>query len=386
MRKILMRKILQRELSILWYDRRIVLVVMLAAASLYAALVGNLYRHEIVEQIPVAVCDLDDSQLSRQLTDDVSAADQYHFIGETRHMPEAEEWLRDKQAAAVLVIPSGFADDFYSGRPVILGFLQDGTNTLVSGYASSPMTYLVAYWSAKYRTAAIMRHGTPEVPIASVGLSVRSIGNPTQSYLAFYTYGVMLMAAQIGIMMAYALSVQSDVRKDYYREYGFLRVTFVKGVLYWWLSSIAVFLGILLLVMAFRLPFHGSWLQMLSICAAFLFSVEGLVGLLALYFRTKIALVQCLVFYTLPAFLVAGYIWPEQGMTGLMRVISCLQPVHYAITDFRQLAMVGMSPTFTQHILILCAVGISGHLLTVAGLKWLSARRCRGGGETNRGY
>ncbi len=372
-----MKEILRREWSILWHGRRIVLFVLMVAASAYATLVGNLYQHQIVENIPVAVCDLDASDLSRQLEADVADANQYRLVGETGELPEAEAWLKSHRAAAVVVIPRGFADDFYSGRHVTLGFLQDGTNTLVAGYASAPMTYIAAYWSAKYRETAAMMHGTPELPAASVSLGVRNLGNPTQSYLAFYTYGVMLMAAQIGMMMAYALSVQGDARKTYYRKHGFLKVTFAKGMFYWLLSFLSVLLGILLLAMVFRLPFHGSWLQILAICAVFLFAVEGLVGLPALFFRTKLALVQCLVFYSLPAFLAAGYIWPEEGMIGLVQWLSVLQPVHYSMIDFRQLAMTGTAAAYGRHVLVLLSMGVVGHILTVAGLKRIADQQYR---------
>ena len=76
-----MLQIIQRELRLLIHERFMVFFVLMFAASAYALLIGNLYCGEIVQNIPVAVCDLDDSALSRELIRDVADADQYDFRG-----------------------------------------------------------------------------------------------------------------------------------------------------------------------------------------------------------------------------------------------------------------------------------------------------------------
>ena len=136
-----------------------------------------------------------------------------------------------------------------------------------------------------------MANSTPEISFAPVTLSLRLPANPTQSYLAFYMYGVMLMAAQIGMIMVFSMSIHEDFRAGFFRQ-----------------------------------------------------------GLL-------IALVQTMVFYTLPAFLLSGYIWPEVDMTEIIRWVSMLQPVHYVLTDFRILSLTGVAPQINQHAAILFAIG-----------------------------
>jgi ABC-2 type transport system permease protein len=209
-----------------------VFFVLLAAASAYALLIGMLYIGQTVQTIPVAVCDLDQSALSRQLVRDVASADTYHFVGTTASEAEGEQWLAAQKAAAVVVIPPDFAKKFYQGEDVTLGFLQDGANTLEASYASAPMQLIWTDWMGRYRAEAIVLPGTPQVQPGAVGLSLRYTGNPTQSYLVFYVYGVMLIAAQIGITMSYGLAVQGDSRHGYYRRHGLFRVMAVKISLY----------------------------------------------------------------------------------------------------------------------------------------------------------
>lgn len=363
--------VLRREIMILLSERRMVLFVLLGAASAYALLIGNLYQGQIVQRIPVVVCDLDESSLSRQLVEDISNADQYRFLGTVTDEQEAIHLLTMQKASVALIIPKNFARHFQEGSSVNLSFVQNGSNTLESGYAAAPMQLIWADWLMRYRAQADMIHGNPELSPVSLSLSLRYTGNPVQGYLAFYIYGVMIMAAQIGVTMSYALAVQTDARSGYYQQHGIICVAATKILLYWTLSFLSVLLGMLFLAGIFKMPFYGDMAKMLLICGIFLFAVENIAGLLGLYFRTKLALVQCLVFYALPSFLLSGYIWPNQGMTGIINGISCLQPVHYALVDFRQLALTGAASSgYWQHVTVLFLMGVCGAAISFLWIRY----------------
>ena len=70
-----------------------------------------------------------------------------------------------------------------------------------------------------------------------------------------------------------------------------------------------------------------------------------------------------MVFYTLPAFLISGYIWPQIGMTGIINWLSCLQPVHYILMDFRAMALMGNAPDFCLHMAVFLTIGTLAFML-----------------------
>ena len=100
-----------------------------------------------------------------------------------------------------------------------------------------------------------------------------------------------------------------------------MRSIAAKEILYLMLSVTSVMLAITILSAVFDLPLRADVSRVLTLCAAFLFAVENLAGLAAVLFKTRMALIQCMVFYTLPAFLLSGYIWPELGMIEPIRLI-----------------------------------------------------------------
>lgn len=346
-----------REWQVLVHERRIIFIVLMFAASAYALLIGNLYRVQVVQNIPVAVCNLDGSHLSRQLTQMVAEADTYALTGNVASAEEAEELLAQGKIAAALIIPPDFSVKYYHGQKIELAFLQDGSNTLQTSYALAPMQSVCGLFAASYATQANLAAGTPELVPVPVNLSLRVTANMTQSYLAFYVYGVMLMASQLGMIMAFSMSMHEEWRQCPGSHKGIMETLVAKGIFYWVLSLLSVMLGITLLASLFGLPFRGSMAEMLCLAGGFLYCVEGLAGLAAVYFKTKLALVQTMVFYTLPAFLISGYIWPQIGMTGVISWLSCLQPVHYILMDFRALALMGNAPDFALHMAVYMVAG-----------------------------
>ena len=358
-----MLKIIQREWQILLQERLMIFIVLTFAASAYALLIGNLYQGQVVQNIPVAVCDLDGSPLSRQLEQMVAEADTYVLTNSVTSTEEAEELLAQGKIAAALIIPKDFSTKYYHGEKVELAFLQDGSNTLQAGYVLAPMQSVCGLFAANYATQASLAAGTPELLTVPVNLSLRVTGNMVQGYLSFYIYGVMLMAAQIGMIMAFSMSIHEEWQQCPHSHKGIAKTLAAKGFFYWILSLIAVMLGITLLAGLFDLPFRGSMAEMLCLAGGFLFCVEGLAGLAGVYFKTKLALVQTMVFYTLPAFLISGYIWPQIGMTGIINWLSCLQPVHYILMDFRAMALMGNAPDFCLHMAVFLTIGTLAFML-----------------------
>ncbi|MBR1581139.1 MAG: hypothetical protein IJ668_11720 [Selenomonadaceae bacterium] len=103
-------------------------------------------------------------------------------------------------------------------------------------------------------------------------------------------------------------------------------------------------------------------------------SVMLAITILSAVFDLRMALIQCMVFYTLPAFLLSGYIWSEQGMIEPIRLISIIQPVHYILMDFRAMALVGTSENFVEHVALFIAIGFGALLIAMLiRVRWSKA-------------
>ena len=346
---------LKHEIQVLM-SKPLIFIVLIGASSAYALLIGNLYRPEILQNIPVAVCDLDDSPLSRELIHAVMDADQYEYRQTLHDSMSYADLLESGEVAAVLVIPYDFSKRFYYQQPIELAFIQDGSNVMQSSYTLPPMQLIIGQFAAKFSSQTDIANGTPQLSATPVSMSLRTFGNPTQSYLEFYVYGVMLMAAQLSICVAFSLSLHSDLNN--HSQFSLP----IKEIFYLILSLISVLIAVFFIYKVFDLPFIANPFQIFMLCAAFLFCVENLAGLAALYLKTQTSLIQCVIFYTLPAFLLSGYIWSDIAMIDVIHFISMLLPVHYILSDFRSLALVGYSQNYIIHTGLFLFVALINYL------------------------
>lgn len=351
--------VMLREIKHLLAKNKLLLILLLGAASAYALLIGNLYNGHTVNHIQIAICDLDNSAMSRELIKDIHAVNTYDIVATTNDENIAQHYLDTNEALGVLIIPQDFAQKISRQQAVNIAFITEGTNTLYLGYGLNSMQEVVGTFSAKYQALANVKAGAPTLPPVPVQLSPRVGDNPTSSYALFYVYGVMITAAQLGVMLSFAMTTYADYRSKVILHTSLLKALIAKEIVYSLMSSLSLMIGISIILGVFNLPFKGNPLQFLAIYLAFTFAVINLAGILGLYFKTKIALLQCLVFYALPAFLLSGYIWPQLGMIPFWQFISYLFPIQYIMTDFRNLALIGNSPTLLPHIGALCAIGLA---------------------------
>ncbi len=202
-----------------------------------------------------------------------------------------------------------------SGAASVIELIVDNKNTVLSGTASRAVQSVVGAHNSTTVVNRRMAAGWSSAQAqGALNLSSRMLDNPTQSYLEFYFYGVMLMATQIGMIMGFSMSMYEDFNGGFFDNGNAEKILAAKSIFYLFMSLGSIVLGMFFLSALFKLPFKGDLFLTMILCLAFLFVVENLSGIAALYFRTKNGLCQCMVFYTLPAFLISGYIWPEIGM------------------------------------------------------------------------
>lgn len=355
--------VIYREFRLLIEKRKLLLLLLLCAASAYALLIGNLYRGSAVTSMPLAAMDLDHSSESRALIRMAADADGIRFLGTLPDEKEALTLLETKKALAVLVIPKGFSRAMGHGEQVSVALVSDGSNTLSQSYLQSALQPVIAACNAAYQERLSLARGTAGTAVTPVAMSLRIPQNSTQSYGIFYLYGVMITASQLGLMLSFSISLQRDLRNGYMMRRGLAAAFLGKLAVYVPASVFSVLLGLFWMVAVFQMPFRGSVAELIFLDGAFAFAAAGMAGLFAFYFRTELALVQALIFYALPAFLLCGYIWPDLGMVPLFRWLSMVIPLHYIAPDVRLLALTGHDENLFCHSAVLLSMGTMAFIL-----------------------
>jgi ABC-type multidrug transport system permease subunit len=354
--------ILRKEFRHIFRDLRLFFLVTVSPAFLLL-LLANLFILD-VQQIEIAVWDLDRSVLSRRMVAALTADGEFQVRTWVHSYSELEQLLRAGRVDCGLVIPGGFARQLEAGGPAPVEAVVDG---------SDPIAAIQAVFSLNQRTAAFASEGTGAGAPTSVLIDVRSEAwyNPALKSLVSMVPG---LAAIVLCMPALALALALTREKEV-GSFESLIATPVRGMEYL-LGKLGAYLacGILgvfpvwlVAALYFRVPFRGDFLLYLTLSAVYFLAEMGFSLIVANFVHNQqTAMLLVLTVFFVPSFFIAGLILPVDTHNVLSTIVSYALPTTHFVAISRGVFLKGVGPAPLQtHILILLGMGVGGLLLSL---------------------
>ncbi len=284
-----------------------------------------------VDNVPMAVLDLDRTPSSARLVDGFVNTGDFVIRRRPANLPEIESLLDAGIVRLALVIPVGFGRELAEGRIVPVQTLVDGTFSARAIIIRNLAEGITASFTAEQVREAL---GSPPLS-GGVGVESRVWYNPAlESRLAVIPglFAVILMA------FPPLLTVLAIVRE---KESGSVQQIYVSPLRPWefiagkmlpYVAIALLQLGIVIVVGVwwFRIPFRGSALVLGSSSLLYVFCTVG-VGLLVstLTNRQVVALFLALIITIMPSFLFSGFMYPISAMPETVQWYTRLFPVRY---------------------------------------------------------
>jgi ABC-2 type transport system permease protein len=313
-----------KELIQLLRDR-VVLILILWLYTVEVVICAVALSFE-VDDMPLAIVDLDQSAASRALAERFLVSDAFESAGMPDTSVEAAAWLQSGRARVALVIPETFQRSLARGDRAVVQLLLDGTNSNVAAQARSNALGIVAQFNALDMTGTYLAAGV--VPV------VRVWYNSDQSYTPFVVLSMIALAALMVGMIHPAASIVREKESGTIEQ---LRVTpigraelFIAKTLPTMLIGLISVFPSLLIVWWFGVPLRGSLLVFMVLTAIFLVSAVAL-GVLIAAFSTTLQQALLLSFFVLfPAMFLSGTIAPVESMPKALQTLSLASPLrHY---------------------------------------------------------
>ncbi len=354
--------ILRKEFRHIFRDLRLFFLVTVSPAFLLL-LLAHVFVLD-VQQIEVAVWDLDRSPLSRRMVAAVTSDGEFQVQTWVASYSELEQLLRAGWVDCGLVIPEGFARQLEAGGPAPVEAVVDG---------SDPIAAIQAVFSLSQRTTAFALAASGGGKSAPVLIDVRSEAwyNPALKSLVSMVPG---LAAIVLSMPALALALALTREKEV-GSFESLIATPVRGVEYL-LGKLGAYLacGILgvlpvwlVAVLYFRVPFRGDFLLYLALSAVYFLAEMGFSLIIANFVRNQqTAMLLVLTVFFVPSFFIAGLILPVDTRNLLSTLVSYALPTTHFVAISRGVFLkgVGLAP-LQVHVLLLLAMGVGGLLLSL---------------------
>ncbi len=309
-----------------------------------------------VEQINLALWDLDSSALSRQYVAALGADGDLQIRDQVHSYAELDRMLLAEEVDGVLVIPAGFENGLRSGRQVPVEAVLDGTDPIAASQAQAALAQRSSAFAARFQNR----------PPTAGGLDLHSTVwyNPTLKALVSMVPGLL---AVVLCMPALALALALARERETGSFEGLIAtpvrgIEYLGGKLLAYISSglISVILAWLVATLYFGIPFRGSFILLLLLATDYLLASMGFSLLTANFVRSQqTAMFLVLMVFFVPSFFVAGLIYPVSHTSLVSQLVAYSLPTTHFITISRGIFLKGVG---------LRALWLSGSGLLVMGL------------------
>jgi ABC-2 type transport system permease protein len=326
-----------------WLRRRPFLLAFITIVPLaLMALVTGIFSAGLATRLPIAVLDLDSSDLSRSIIRMVDATPDTAVAVRAGELAEGRGMILSGKVHGLLMLPRNLERDVFAGRrPEVVFFYN--TQTLTTGNLTlRGVNAAVPTAAAGIRLSLRTAQGQPieeaQASISPIPVQTHALFNPTLNYVYFLLAAILPSLLQIVVVTASAYSVGMDVetrhRLRILRRLGGGLWPAIAGKLLPYTIIFLMVLGVSdgVLFGILELPLHGrGWL--LDI-AGFLFilSCQLLGALLALLLKPTASAVSIGTLLTSPAFGFMGIGFPRLGMNAFAYGFGAILPGTWYLT------------------------------------------------------
>jgi ABC-2 type transport system permease protein len=366
------RYIIQKEFLQIFRDMRMIPMIFFAPV-LQLILLGYAANLD-VKDVPLLVCDMDNSVKSRSLTESMVNA-HYFILKETITDPrEIDGAILSGRAAIALVIPVQFGKNLESGHESIVQLIADGSDSNTATIGLSYASMIITTFSRHILAEHFMYAGTTLSP--RIVAEERIWYNPNLVSRNFMVPGILAMLL---MMMTMLLTSMAIVRE---REIGTMEQLSVTPIKPYELIIgklapfiIIAFMDVLLVVLVsslvFRIPIKGSVGLLFGLSGIFLLSTLGLGLFISTVSKNQQqAMFSSTFFVMIPMIILSGFVFPIENMPRIIQYITTLMPLRYYFIIVRGLFLKGADMrSLWDEALILFLIGTTILILSALRVK-----------------
>jgi len=338
--------IIRKEFQEMRRDKVIVRAILLT--PILQLVVQGYAANLEVRNVPVAVCDQDQSDQSRALLAEIAQQPYFVLAIATQRTEDLIAHLDARRALVALTIPPDFGRKL-GRRTAELQLLVDGSDATSAGLAAAYLSGLLTEHGVKATRQRLARLRAADPRLPRVVPDIRVWYNPDLRSVYYYVPGV---AALILLILTQILTALAIVRE---RELGTLEQLMVTPIRPWELivgkmvpfalvGIVDFTLVVLVATLWFRVPLRGSIPFLYGAALLFLLPVLGLGLLVSTTSRTQQQAVLLNFFMTMPAVLLSGFIFPIANMPQWLQYMTYAVPLRYFLQILRGVFLKGAGP------------------------------------------
>ncbi|HYD41890.1 MAG TPA: ABC transporter permease [Anaeromyxobacter sp.] len=327
----------KETLHVLRDPRTLVLALVMPVLMLFLFGFGVSFD---LDRVPVAIADADRTPASRELVRRLTGARELVSAGEA-DPADADRLFRRGEAAAVLVVPSGYGAQVARRERITLQLLADGSDVVVANQVLAKADALVRAESRRLAGVDLARVDPP----LQVKLWTRY--NPAGRSALFMVPGLAAYILAISAVLLTALTVAGEWERGSMEQLfaspvGRLEIVLGKLAPYLVLGMLELLLVVAFGAAVFDVPVRGSLALFLVVGFFFLVGMLGQGLLISVVTKNQLVATQAGTMSSLlPSLLLSGMVFPIENMPPALQLLSRVVPARYLVHALRGILLKG---------------------------------------------
>ncbi len=271
------------------------------------------------------------------------SSNQYINFEISDNMNDLTQKLVRSKIKGIVIIPNDFSNRLEQKQSAGLMVITDGSEVNTATHLQNYILQISNQWLATSKYLQLM---SPQI----VNPQIRTWYNQDSNGYYFILPGsIAITMTLIGILLT-ALVVAREWERGTMESLLSSNVTRMHIVLgkyipYFILGMLSMILNLILCIGIFQVPFHGSYLVLISVSALFLFASMGIGLLISTILKNQFFASQISIgIGFLPALLLSGLVFPISSMPEIFQHITRILPPRYYITFIESEFMAGTVP------------------------------------------
>ncbi len=321
------------EIRLIFTDSGTVLIFLIAM-FVYPLIYSLGYEKETVRDLPVAVVDLDHSQLSRQYSRMVNATEQMQVSFKPGSLKEAEALFYDGAVNGVVLIQAGFEKDILHARQTNVTVYCDASYFMLYKQVYAGTTFANGTFAASVEIKRLLANGKiiEQAKDMQDPLKVNTynLHNPSAGYGSFVMPGMILVIMQQTLLLGIGMIGGTSREKKKFlkrsrpviRKWGNVKLVIGKALAYTSIYLLTAFFAIGILPKMFSFPCNGNFWVVAVMLIPYLLSVSFLGLSISLLFKQRVHSMLFLVFLSPMVVFLSGISWPTTSIPSILHAVS----------------------------------------------------------------
>ena len=320
------------ELKRIFTDPGAILILVLAAI-LYSAVYSLPYSTEVIKDVPIGVCDNDNTKTSRDFIQKIDSNPYVQIVSRPLNLEEAKRQLNKQEIYAYVEIPSDFAKDIKQGEKTSVSVYTDSGYLIVYRQIMTNLNLVTGTVSKGIEIKNIVKEtGNFDKAIDAampVNISETPLFNSAGGYESYIFPSVLILILQQTMLVGIGLLCGTD------REKGLFKGITEKEIPYMVLARSSAYVTIylfhsglyfLVIPKICGYPLYMNIPLLILLIIPYLYSTAFLGQTLTFFFEKRESSLISLVVLSLPLAFLPGIIWPKEAIPELIRWLSMLLP------------------------------------------------------------